>query len=356
MPSRSIKELLREIPSPRIEPSKAPDYDPFPVPSPTRVGLAVESMRRHMTDEGWQVFDALQQSGYRLCGYDLPGNLTDTREILRATNPSVVVVQDKREWDTRPGDFREERAKFTNLSSLEEREDIFKLTILKDSQQRPEYHKQSADEIGCHAWIVYYHPTIVSHLAPYVRTNHIVRTYHSLDSSLLPEYSPDLRNGCLLSGAVSNAYPFRSALVRGAGLLPQTSYFPHPGYHRNGSATPSFLRLLCQYKVAICTSSKYGYALRKLVEATAAGCIVITDLPQDEVLPEIDGNLVRVTPDFTPRRLGKIILTLINDYNPERQEFYARRARAWYDYRMVGRRLANDIETLRSNYNGRSSS
>lgn len=360
MPHQTIDDVLRRLPRPEVPPLEAPAYRGPAWETRPRVGLAVASMARHMTDEGWQLFQVLRAGGYTLAGHGIDSgylgwrDLTCARKIVEVFDPGVVVVQDKREWEGLtaggPGGF-DKRERFRNVDHLSQRSDLFRLTILKDAHQQPEYHRAAAAEMGTHAWVVYYAPRIVAHLAPYVRPEHLVRTYHTVDADLVPAYSPANRWGCLLSGAVSGAYPLRRALVRDAALLPETDVLAHPGYHRNGPATPAFLRRLCRYRVAICTSSIYGYALRKVIEATACGCVVLTDLPADEVLPEIDGNLVRITPDFSPRRVAKILRTLCEEYDPERQADYARRALAFYDYRRMGARLADDIERLRRNYN-----
>src|SRR5690606_34111233 len=148
-----------------------------------RLALGVESMRRHMTDEGWQLFAGLGRAGYLLCGHDLPINRTDVRELLDEYGPSVVVLQDKREWEGLTADrSRDPRMRFRRVNALMQRQDVFTLTVLKDAHARPEYHRESAREIGCHAWVVYYHPRIVAHLAPYVRERHLVRTYHTVDA------------------------------------------------------------------------------------------------------------------------------------------------------------------------------
>jgi hypothetical protein len=228
---------------------------------------------------------------------------------------------------------------------------VFTLTVLKDAHQRADYHRASAEAMGCHAWVVYYHPLVVWHLAPYVRPRHLVRTYHTVDSDAVPGYGvSERKGGCLFSGAVSSAYPLRQTVVRNLDRLHYLTYLRHPGYHRNGCQTPEYLSTLSRFRAAICTASRYGYALRKIVEATACGCVVITDLPEDEVLPEIDGNLVRVHPDIPVRVLQNVITDCIEEYNPERQAEFVRRACAYYDYRTTGRRLANDIEQLRLSY------
>jgi hypothetical protein len=345
-PVEPLNLVHRELPTPPYSPSEGN----------VKLGLAVESMSRHMTDEGWQIFDGLQRNGWLLAGHNLEINETDVfdavvhAESWEKETVGTVLVQDKREWDLVHNDFRDPWARFTGVDWLRKQDHIFKLTILKDAQQRPEYHRRSAEEMGVHAWVVYYHPRIVKRLAPYVRDKHIVRTYHSIDRNLVPGYSDITRDGCLISGAVSGAYPLRTRLVKGFREIPKAAVLPHPGYHRNGCTTPGFLRVLSGYKVAICTASRYGYALRKIAEATACGCIVVTDLPSDEVLPEIDPNLVRVHPDSSPSEIGDLVSALYRSYNPERQRILAEKAKAWYDYREVTRRLDHDISVMRRDY------
>lgn len=124
----------------------------------------------------------------------------------------------------------------------------------------------------------------------------------------------------------------------------------HPGYHRNGCATPDFIKLLQKFKVAVCTSSIYGYALRKIIEATAAGCMVITDLPSDEILPGIDANLIRVPSDVDWHEVYRIINRCYREYDLEKQIGLAQQCLEWYDYHPIGERLAWDIEMMRRNY------
>jgi len=383
---RTIADVVAKLPSPPIRELPAPPYDPVPCGEEPeeaglrppgkwnwherKVGLAVESMRRHTTDEGWQLFAGLHFAGYSLAGYGLittdgwnisirrwssaerHGDMTDVPEILEFIDPSVVVLQDKREWEglTAGGPYGQgydEREKFTNVEELKRRNDVFKLTVLKDAQNRPEYHRQSADEIGCHAWITYYHPKVVKHVAPFVREKHLVRTYHSIDMDLVPEYEGVERlPRCLLSGALSRAYPLRERIHKNRGSFPLVVELSHPGYHRRGCHTPDYLKILSNYRAAICTSSIYGYALRKIIEATACGCKVITDLPTDEVLPEIDGNLIRIDPDAPTAVINQVMEQAVEEYNPDEQACWAECA-GMYDYRLLGKKLAGDIESMR---------
>jgi len=358
---RTVKDVLTNFPGPAgIEQLPAPRYSPPENKPDVRIGLAVESMSRHMTNEGWEIFQGLKYGGYILCGHNIIDTLhgtvinneTDVPTILYKLDPTTVVIQDEREWrgmTTGPG--FDQRETFRRTEVLRDKHDIFKVTILKDAHQRPDFHRESAERMGIHAWITYYHPDIVSRFAPYVRKEHLIRTYHSIDSKCIPHYSIDRPYGCLLSGAVGGAYPLRTRMFREAKSLPHTTVLPHPGYHRKGSATPQFLQLLSKYKVAICTSSAFGYVLRKIIEATAAGCAVITDLPKDEVLPLIDNNLCRVHPDMSTADIGGLVHAAIKMYNPEKQAYYAEQAKLYYDFRVQGKKLSVDIESLRRRYN-----
>lgn len=340
MTPRSVSDVIRSLLLPREHETLSwPGYSPT-APG-TRYALGVGDMRDHMTDEGFQLFKGLESSER----YETTWGEIDVADLV-TKNPGVVVLQDKREWEGRTAE-RRHKVLFSNVGELKKRPDIFKLTVLKDAQHDPEYNRNAADEIGCHAWIVYYHPRIVKALAPYVRQEHLVRTYHTLDKNLVLPYGGERPYGCLLSGAVSGAYPLRTRLAKGHKDLYKTVYLAHPGYHQRGCETPRYLGTLSRFKVAICTSSIYGYALRKIIEATACGCVVITDLPTDDVLPKIDGNLVRVSPDISVELMSDVIKREIDRYDPELQEMFGNRAKQYYDYRETGKRLADNIERMR---------
>lgn len=359
----TIDDVIRKLPPGRGIELSAPPYEPVGFGSD--IGLAVPSMARHTTDEGYQLFLALEWDGYRLCGYDMTGQgrvpLTDVREILHRRwidgQPRTIVLQDKREWEGKTaGPGFDQRERFTNVEVLRDRPDVFKLTVLKDAQHNNEYHRESADEIGCHAWVVYYHPRIVKHLAPFVREKHLVRTYHTVGRDKVPKFAMSGKFGtqprkkrALLSGALSKAYPLRQHIRKH--LPANCDYRMHPGYGRTRCDTPAYLQALSHYRVAICTCSIYGYALRKIIEATACGCRVITDLPVDEVLPVIDSNLVRVHPSISADSIGRLVERLCDEYDPAVQENFAEACMQFYDYRVMGRKLADDIERLRVSYN-----
>jgi hypothetical protein len=316
------------------------------------IGFAVEDMKRHMTDEGWQLFAGLESAGYILAGHNLPYAETDVRKVLEHHDPSIVVLQDRREWTNRTADRRQDpKYQFRNWEALKERDDVFKVTVLKDAHADSHFHRHTAFAMGCHAWIVYYHPEIVAELAPYVRPHNLIRTYHTIDKDIVPEVTTDGRHGAVLSGAISRAYPLRVRIRNYAVAIPGLYVMRHPGYHRRGSNTPEYLKELCEYKVAICTSSRYQYALRKIIEATACGCIVVTDLPGFDTLPEIDGNLVRVSPDISMEELRDLVQHLCGCWDLDTQRMFAEKAKAHYDYRAMGKELACQIQLHRKWYN-----
>lgn len=349
--SGTIDDVTARLPSPNIPELPAPPYTGPLEDDRPRVALAVEAMRRHTSSEGWEIMAGLESAGYLLAGHRLPYGETDVPGILAQKRPGVVFAQDEREWQGMTADRRLDPAvRFRRIEALRERPDVFVGTILKDAHQRPDFHRASAERMGAHFWVVYYHPQIVKHLAPYVRSEHLIRTYHSVAPENVPPYQHKGRRGCLLSGALSSAYPLRMLLARNLDQLPDADLLKHPGYHQRGAHTPEYLRILSRYKVAICTVSRYAYCLKKIIEATAAGCMVITDLPVTDRLPAIDCNLVRVEPCVRPHHIGQLLAQLYEEYDPERQEWLAHASKTVYDWRAQGVQLALSIEAARRSY------
>lgn len=350
---RTTKDVIATLAKPRMEGRGHPMQELSAPPytggdGKNKIALHIESMSRHTADAGHQLFAGLCHNGYTLCGKDLEVDEIDVEKILDLTNPSVVIVNDKREWDGRRAGYRDGSESFRFIEALKDRHDIFKITVLKDAHQRPSYHRTSAEEMGIHAWITYYHPTIIAHVAPYVRKEHLIRTSHSIDSDAFGKFRKD-RNNCLISGAVSNHYPLRQRLIHHFRAL-EVAYQSHPGYGAQGLKTPKYLAKLGKYKTAICTSSMWGFALRKHIEATCAGCKVITNLPIDDVMEEIDGNLTRVDDNIPIEDLRDLIKEMGKSWDLEEQKEIAERARAHYDYRAVTKRLTQDIEKMRLSY------
>lgn len=348
--SWSIERFMERWSEPR-EGDPPPAAPPYSGRGDGVDAMLCANLRAHMTDEGWQLQESLRLSGYRLFG-DHGGLSLAVPEILReAGGLRTLVVQDRREWEpSHPACF-DKQSGFVGWRSLANRDDIFKLSIVKDAQHDREFHHDTSVGMGIHAWIHYYHPRIVAALCPWIRPRNMIRVWHTVDRLDVPVYSPAGRGGCLLSGAMTGRYyPLRLRLKRNLLSLPDTHLMPHPGYGVSGSVTPRYLASLARFKVAICTASVYGYSLRKITEATACGCVVITDLPAEDAIPAIDGNLIRIPPDASIPAVAEAIREACDAYDPERQAEFARLAIERFDYRTEGQRLATAIEQARREY------
>jgi len=87
-----------------------------------------------------------------------------------------------------------------------------------------------------------------------------------------------------------------------------------------------------------------------MIEATAVGCVVITDLPIDESYPAIDANLVRVPTGTSLAELTETVRCTTADYDEDRQRRLAAKAIRNYDYRALGEWMARGIEQARQEY------
>jgi hypothetical protein len=350
---RAVADILRALEPPAgIARLAAPPYTGDGTGA--RVMMAVKAMESHVTDEGAQLQYGLEHAGYLLAGHGYDYGETDARQVIYDRRPAVVLVQDERESQGLTAGRRaaDPKVKFRHTDALCGRPDVFVGTVIKDAQNNPKFHRDSAQRMGAHFWVGYYHPDIVCRLAPFVRKEHYVRTWHTVDRDKVPPYSPLGRAGCLLSGAIGPAYPMRTEMARRNGWYPEMTVLRHPGYARGRCSTNQYLQALSRYKVAVCTSSVYGYALRKIIEAVACGCAVLTDLPSDEVMPEIDGALTRVPPQGPPRLVARTMQRMLDAYDPAERQRWAQKACVWYDYRAAGLRLAGAIEQARASHVG----
>jgi hypothetical protein len=301
------------------------------------VVLANVDYQRHMTTEGNEFQEGLRVAGWTLSGVGYDG-LVDVPTILARYQPTRVVVHDKRDWDpASPISFRKDLG-FRRLSALQASR-AFTAVVVKDAASVVPYQEACVREVGADAVIVYYHPTSVTHCAPWLQGLPLIRTYHSVDRAALadvPLTRP--RQPAVVSGAASKVYPLRQRIIREAGAL-GVDVLPHPGYSNRGPATPQYLRTLAGYQVSIATASQYGFALRKIIEGVACGCTVITDLPAYDVLPEIDAALVRVTPTIAPHVLSRVVREAVANWTREERLHWAQRAQACYDHVAIGARL-----------------
>jgi len=352
-PTQSVADRLAALMRPDIARLTAPPYIPPGIAVSRRIFFGAEVMKRHITSECWQVQIGFQDAGYELTGHALPYPESNVRLAIENSDRSTatVIIQDRREWDREAQMCYDPMAHFHEAGYLAERPDVFKLTLLKDHHNDREYNRNHAKEIGCHAWLAYYHPVIAHWLAPYTRPEHMIRIYHGIDTDDVPSFGTDRAPRALLSGAISReAYPLRWRLRHEAHLIPEMSVKHHPGYKARGHFSPEYMRELAGYRVSICTTSLYGYALRKIVEGVAAGCRVVTDLPVDDVMPGIDENLIRVRPDIPTLEFREVLRDAIENYDAAAQQYWSERAVEHYEYRGLYARLAGEVEAMRQRY------
>ncbi len=307
--------------------------------------LGVESLRNHMTDEAWQFQLGMKHAGFALCGRNLDHDFVDVPSIVAATGADLLIIQDKREWDTAHWACWDKTAGFERFEEMFKRRGVARLTVFKDIGSDLVTQHRYHGELLPHGYVVYYHPDLLPRLAPWVSPLQTVRTYHSVDSLCVPEFVPQERAKAIVSGAVDpKYYPLRAATVQWAssGLLKGVDVLQHPGYNPDGVRTTGYLRTLSKYRVHIATASVLGFALRKIIESVACGCSVVTTLPLFEQMPEIEAALYRVPHQCPPSELQAVIDQAASEWRADRAADLAERAKAFYDYRAAGIRLAID--------------
>jgi len=311
--------------------------------------LAITTADRHM-DNGRALFRrGLETAGWMAacCGARAPSlNCTDLAEVIARAQPRVVVAYSRYEWDSREWNGGRPLLTepvlpeycFHGFEALLERDDITRVAILHDARSVMAEQRRWLADYRPHIVLGWYHARAVLPFWPEVDPAVYERTYHVLDPAVVPHVTGEPRRTCLVSGAENHhVYPLRTMALRAARagrLGADVDAIPHPGYAHNGSCSAAYLQTMARYKVAVCTASAYQFALRKLFEATAAGCKVITDLAEWDDLPEIDGNLVRVAPDISEHDLGEVIHHAAAHWNADEQRHYAELTCARYDYRV----------------------
>ncbi len=311
-------------------------------------GPATDGWGAHTSDEGLQIQLGLgTQPGWGMVGAGYGDGCADVPTLVERHAPAAVFISDKRDWSPdSPGCFRPDVG-FARLGYLRERPDVFRAAILKDAASAMAYHREFFQEAGADAAVVYYHPDIVRRLNPWLGGMPLLRVYHSVDSDRVSrlEHGAE-RKRAVVTGATSAAYPLRTQLFnmihRKRAL--DIEAFGHPGYRNAGAHTPAYLQLLARYRVHVATASRYGFALRKIIESVAVGATPVTDLPAEDVLPEIDGALVRIPPGGGVRDVLRAVERADAEWRFDERLAWAQCAREYYDYRAAGRRLADAID------------
>lgn len=151
----------------------------------------------------------------------------------------------------------------------------------------------------------------------------VVHIPHCVDASVYSprgvDWSRNRTTDCLVAGVLSDEiYPLRgrwAALVRSKAIPGRVRL--HPGYRLQGrqsieSQVRDYAMDLWSSKVLLTCSSIYRYALAKYVEAMAAGCIVIGDMPDDSRFRGTLGKLmVEVDPSWPDERLVDAVRSVL---------------------------------------------
>jgi hypothetical protein len=306
-----------------------------------KVVLANIDYKNHMTDEGDQLQEGLKHAGWILSGYGYDG-LTDVNQTLEKYKPDVVFVQDKRDWDkTNKGGCFNPAVSFENITSLKS----FKgkvVSVVKDAGTMVDYQQNFIEnEIDADVVVTYYHDLSILGRSPFLKTRKRVRTYHSIDSSIIPSTQVKSKN-CIISGALNkHVYPLREKIVFNARRF-GVDVYKHPGYNNSGCKVNTYLNTLSEYKVSIATCSAYNFALRKIIESVACSCYCLTNLPKYDVLPGIDQYLGRFY-SMENQSIKDTISKSVVSYNINSANKASELCKEFYDFKALGIRLDQEI-------------
>jgi hypothetical protein len=308
--------------------------------------LANSLYKQHSTDEGDQLQEGLRLAGFRLVGYGYEDDCTDVKTILERYNPEIVVIQAREDWDENsPGCF-DKRVSFTNMSALATHPS-FKIHVVKDCPGAHDRRKAWCEEVKTDAILIYYHPNSVLSHSPWMANYPLIRHRHTIDPEAVRAWrtvANRLRG--VVSGAISQrVYPLRT-MVSNSAVMYGVEKMRHPGYGNIGSKSAQYIIGLSQYKVSVACSSVYGFNLRKILESAAAGCMVVTDLPEYDDLPWLNESLVRVRQGAQYNEVRKAIDDAAKKWSMQSAEHQRNMAIEHYDYVKCGKETAQKIIEL----------
>lgn len=308
----------------------------------TRVVLANEDYLCHMSDEGRQLQDGLAHAGWRLV---YASEESDVRRIVDRFRPTHVFVQDVRDWDPEsPICKSRDDIGFRNVEVLQDPA-IRVSTVMKDAWGWQDLQREWYERAGVETVVHYYARDVVVGCSPWLDGYDLRRIYHSVDVDLcrsLWRSGADRKRGTT-TGAQGKFYPLRQKIRKRRAAL-GLDLMPHPGHHNHGAHTPAYLDYLAGYKVHVFTGGHLQVAFRKHMESVALGLTPITTLHPEDVLPEIDGAMVRIEQDEgSLDGLHPLITECERSWNERERREYAERCWAYYDYRAAGLRLDREL-------------
>lgn len=301
-----------------------------------------------MDNGRWLFQCGMEQQGYVSVGADMPSpgiNSTDVAEVVERFQPRIVVFWPRYEWDNREwvGPEVTDRHRYRNWEVLLKHPEILRVCVLHDAGSARSQQKKWHDAFRPHCYLTWYHDDSVLPFVPHIDRSQLVRTYHIIDGDNVPAVQTRSKT-CLISGAFRpDVYPLRTRAMHAANrgeLGPGVETLQHPGYKQTGTRSNDYIHKLAEYRVALCTASAYRFALRKLFEATAAGCRVVTNLPSYDHIPGIDDNLIRVPPDISVHDLRHVIQNAAASWDLVQQQAFSDAALSYYDWRAECARIS----------------
>lgn len=313
----------------------------------TGLVLANSDYKFHVTSEGEQLQAGLEAAGWTLAGFGYGDGCVDVPTLLERHQPRLVFVTAREDWDETSAGCFNKHCSFKRIGALASHSDIFKVAVVKDCPGNFDRRKAWCEEIKADAVVIYYHEQSMVKVSPWLKDYPLVRTWHTVDRDLCQRILDAVkwRAGAVVSGAKSTVYPLRSMAFENASRIGLAT-LPHPGYGIRRCHTAEYLRDLSHYKVHLATASIHGFALRKLFESVAVGCVPVTNLPSTDILPEIDGSLVQIPSDVSPDDLKLIVSTNVEDYNQSERLEWAKKCWDFYDWRVSGKALSEEIMRL----------
>ena len=319
-----------------------------------RVQFGVKAFENYASDTAFLIQRGLEHAGFPCYGKGFPGDrdCTNMRVVCEREDPDLVFCE---EWNTWNPDMPQPPSKdvgFVGYDWLGEQESIFRVTKHADPWGHPEKHAEWQQRFNPDVVVVRYEIDRCLKIAPYLDCHKLVRIHHSVTREYCPEVTAEGRDRvCLLSGSAgSRAYPLRHRIWREVQELPRWddvfTIRPHHRWSRTGgSAVPAYMRELARHRVMFVGTSQWHVSFKKHYEGTAAGCIVVTNLPTSDVVPVVEENLVRVPDDIVAEDLAVLCRGLAREWDEEKQRDLAMRVVDRYDYREEAWRLFDDVIT-----------
>tara|TARA_Y100000768_G_C23663350_1_gene534228 strand:- start:40 stop:639 length:600 start_codon:yes stop_codon:yes gene_type:complete len=148
-----------------------------------------------------------------------------------------------------------------------------------------------------------------------------IYTPHYIDTNIFtiyPEINKDI--DILIYGNLSDLYPFRKRVFN---ILNDNDisyqFLPHPGYLDQNENTDNIIigeqlaKLINRAKYTLVTCSAFNYLVKKYMEITACGSIMIGNYPKYEDNP-FKNNYINIDNDMSDNDIVQIIQNALNNY------------------------------------------